>query len=46
MNQTSKEPEALEQEQPSLGQTLATARQQAGISFAEIEARKAQQKKK
>ena len=39
MNQTSKEPEALEQEQPSLGQTLAMARQKAGISFAEIETR-------
>ncbi|MEK0160842.1 RodZ domain-containing protein [Pseudoalteromonas piscicida] len=34
-----KEQEAPEQEQPSLGQTLATARQNAGISFAEIESR-------
>ncbi|NKC17513.1 DUF4115 domain-containing protein [Pseudoalteromonas sp. S4498] len=39
MNQTMKEQEAPEQEQPSLGQTLATARQNAGISFAEIESR-------
>ncbi|WP_242441580.1 RodZ domain-containing protein [Pseudoalteromonas piscicida] len=34
-----KEQESPEQELPSLGQTLATARQNAGISFAEIESR-------
>ncbi|RRS10696.1 helix-turn-helix domain-containing protein [Pseudoalteromonas sp. J010] len=39
MNQNMKEQEAPEQEQPSIGQTLATARQNAGISFAEIESR-------
>ncbi|MEJ6476680.1 RodZ domain-containing protein [Pseudoalteromonas piscicida] len=39
MNQSMKEQESPEQELPSLGQTLATARQNAGISFAEIESR-------